>query len=78
MATSVSRLKEIVRDHEFRTYEELLLYVHGHCGERLRKEVVDARHDLTRYIDARSVAREKPDVYRKPSKYRPLRLKYKK
>lgn len=75
MPSDAKRLKKIVREHEFCTYRELVLYVYNHCGERLRKAVVDGEFDLTRYIDARIVARERVSTYHKPSKFREPRLK---
>lgn len=56
MATVPSRLKQIVREHEFRSYEQLYSYVMDHCGPRMRNGVIDYRFDLERYINAKDLA----------------------
>ena len=76
MATTAKRLKKIVREQEFTSYRQLVRYVEAHCGETLRKAVLTEEADLTRYIDARFVARQRPYIYRKPNDHPKPRLKY--
>ena len=57
MTTTPSRIKRIIREQEFKSYDECVTYVFSHCGQRLRKGVIDYRHDLTRYIDAKNTAK---------------------
>ena len=68
MSTPANRLKGLVRNKEFRTYDELVRYVYRYCGNTLREAVVSKEYDLRRYIDARAVARERVRIYRKPSR----------
>lgn len=57
MATVASRLKETIREHDIKTYDQLVWYVFRYCGESKRVGVVKHEYDLRRYIEARAVSR---------------------